>query len=143
MDNFIGLLTSFWGISVLLILIVYIYILDVTSKKNKRSRDRESELNSQPTNKTPLYAVLGLIFILLFLTLPFHYILYKHNFAVFPKNQMTFSNTYLDDEDIDGLIKRYNDANIQEKQAMDAEPLMRKLREKGIIVTLPLVDPIK
>lgn len=82
------------------------------------------------------------IIIILGLALPFHYVFYKndYDFTMFPKNEMTFSNTFLTDEDIDGLIKRYNDASFFEKQAINSEPLMRKLREKGIIIEKGLFD---
>lgn len=83
------------------------------------------------------------IIIILILTLPFHYVFYQHDFTMFPKNQITFSNTVLTDEDIEGLIKRYNNASLYEKQAMNTEPLMRKLREKGIIIEKELFDEDK
>ena len=69
----------------------------------------------------------------LFITLPFHYVVYKKEFLIFPKNQITFSNTIIDGDDIKGLIQRYNAASLFEKQAINNDPLMRKLREKGII----------
>lgn len=61
-------------------------------------------------------------------------VFYQNDFTMFPKNQITFSNTVLTDEDIEGLIKRYNDASLYERQAINNEPLMRKLKEKGIII---------
>ena len=80
------------------------------------------------------------IIIVLILTLPFHYVFYQNDFTMFPKNQITFSNTFLTNEDIVELVKRYNDASLYEKQAMNTEPLMRKLREKGIIFEKGLFD---
>ena len=81
------------------------------------------------------------IFTILILTLPFHYVIEQHdNFTMFPKNQITFSNTFLTHDDIEGLIKRYNDASLYEKQAMNSEPLIRKLKEKGILIDKGLFD---
>lgn len=37
-------------------------------------------------------------------------------------------------DDIDKLIDRYNNASWMERQAINQEPLVRKLMEKGIIV---------
>lgn len=53
---------------------------------------------------------------------------------VFPKDNLSFSNTYISQDDIDKLIERYNDASFFEKQAINQEPFVRKLMEKGIIV---------
>ena len=78
---------------------------------------------------------IAIIIIILILTLPFHYFIGRDdNFSIFPKNQITFSNTFITQEDIEELIKRYNDASLYEKQAMNSEPLVRKLREKGLLV---------
>lgn len=77
-----------------------------------------------------------LIFLALLLagvTLPFHYI--PDRLIVFPKEQMTFSHTFITQKDIDYIIERYNNAdNIFEQQAIANEPLVRKLTEKGLIV---------
>ena len=76
------------------------------------------------------------IIIALLLTLPFHYVFYSGKFTMFPKNQLTFSGTLLTEEDISEIITRYNNANLFERQAINAEPLVRKLREKKILVDL-------
>jgi hypothetical protein len=52
---------------------------------------------------------------------------------MFPKDHFSFSNTFIFQDDIDKLTDRYNNASFFEKQAINQEPLMRKLREKGII----------
>ena len=65
-------------------------------------------------------------------TLPFHYV--PDQLKVFPKNNLTFSNTFIMQEDIDRIIERYNNTNIFEQRALNNEPLIRKLREEGIIV---------
>jgi hypothetical protein len=76
-----------------------------------------------------------LIFVALVLagaTLPFHYI--PDRLIVFPKEQMTFSHTFITQKDIDYIIDRYNNAdNIFEQQSIASEPLIRKLTERGII----------
>lgn len=91
--------------------------------------------------------ILGVIS--LFGTLPFHYVLKdgegydpqtgrtytikNAHFRVFPKEHFTFSNTFIVQNDIDNIIKRYNNANLLEQQAIRQEPLAKKLIEKKII----------
>lgn len=72
------------------------------------------------------------IVIMLIATLPFHYV--TASFMVFPKENLTFSNTFIIPDDIDKLIERYNNASLYEKQLINQEPLVRKLKEKGLIV---------
>lgn len=77
----------------------------------------------------------GMIFFLVVvvcLALPFHYL--PEHLMVFPKENLTFSNTIIFDSDINALIERYNNASMIERQAINQEPLMRKLVEKGLIV---------
>lgn len=83
------------------------------------------------SSKKPTYLIVFLV-VLLGATLPFHYIPSK--LMVFPKNNFTFSNTIITEEDINQIIKRYNSANIFEQTALNNEPLVRKLREVGVIV---------
>jgi len=65
-------------------------------------------------------------------TLPFHYV--PEQMRIFPKDNLTFSNTFIFQHDINKVIDRYNSARPIERQAINQEPLVRKLREKGIIV---------
>lgn len=83
------------------------------------------------SKKKPTYLIVFLV-VLLGVTLPFHYIPSK--LMVFPKNNFTFSNTIITEEDIDQIIERYNSANIFEQTALNNEPLVRKLREVGVII---------
>ncbi len=55
------------------------------------------------------------------------------NISAFPKENISLSNTFIFQDDIDKLIKRYNDASGIEKLAIMQEPLYRKLMEKGLI----------
>ena len=71
------------------------------------------------------------IVIVLGLTLPFHYI--PSAFMVFPKNNLTFSYTFITQSDISDIINRYNSASIFQREAMNNEPIVRKLMEKGLI----------
>jgi len=70
-------------------------------------------------------------FVLLVITLPFHYV--PSHLKVFPKNRITFSHTIITQEDIDNLIIRYNNASIFEKKTIRNEPFFRKLMEEGIL----------
>ncbi len=76
------------------------------------------------------FVIIGLIII--GAILPFHYI--PSRLMVFPKDNLTFSNTFITQKDIDKLVDRYNQASFFQKQAINQEPFVRKLMEKGIIV---------
>jgi predicted transcriptional regulator YheO len=52
---------------------------------------------------------------------------------VFPKNNLTFSYTIITEDYVEKLIDRYNNASFFEKQAINEEPIVRKLMEQGII----------
>lgn len=73
--------------------------------------------------------IAGVIFLLSFHVIPSRQ-------TIFPKENLSFSNTLITERDIDDLIKRYNDASWVERLTIAQEPLHRKLIEKGIIVTV-------
>lgn len=56
------------------------------------------------------------------------------NINVFPKENISFSNTFIFRDDIKDLIKRFNDADFIEKISISQDPLHRKLMEKGFII---------
>ena len=85
--------------------------------------------------KTPKQVLifLGVLFALsLFATLPFHYILSKGK--VFPKDNLTFTYTFINENDVNQLLERYNDASIIERNSIRNEPLFRKLVQIGILI---------
>ena len=63
--------------------------------------------------------------------LSFHII--PSRLTIFPKENLSFSNTFILEKDIEELIERHNNAPLLERLAINQEPLMRKLMEKGII----------
>lgn len=72
------------------------------------------------------------LLVVLGLTLPFHYV--PTALRMFPKDHFTFKHTIITQEDVDEVIKRYNNANnIFEQNAMNNDPFIRTLREQGII----------
>ena len=80
----------------------------------------------------PGYMKLGIvIFILLALTLPFHYV--PEELKMFPKERLTLNHTFIFQSDIDRLVKKYNDGNLFEKASMLNDPLYKKLMEEGLI----------
>ena len=91
----------------------------------------ENENKTKKGNKNPYAFWIIIALILLFATLPFHYV--PSALMVFPKDNLTFSNTFIMQGDIDKLVERYNNADFFERNAMNNEPLVRKLKEKGII----------
>lgn len=81
------------------------------------------------------YIKYGIILVVgLVMTLPFHYI--PTNLTAFPKDNFTFSNTFIFQSDIDQLIEKYNSASFIEKMSMMNEPLFKKLKEKGLIYNI-------
>jgi hypothetical protein len=98
--------------------------------------------------------IISIVAIILFATLPFHYFILggwvnqklagtdaevRINtgtiFKIYPKLNLTFSNTFVFQEDINMLIERHNNASWEERQVISAEPLYRVLIEKGFIET--------
>jgi len=73
-----------------------------------------------------------IIAIALIATLPFHYI--PSRSRVFPKDHLTFSYTFITEDDIENLIKRYNEGSFFEKLSLQEDALVKKLLENGIIV---------
>jgi hypothetical protein len=88
---------------------------------------------SETKNKKKNSYVGWIVFILIILglTLPFHWSLDYG--TVFPKEHLTFNKTFFTSEDVDNIIKRFNNASFIEKQAINQELFVRKLMEKGII----------
>lgn len=79
------------------------------------------------------YGWLILIALVLGFSLPFHYV--PSTLMMFPKENLTFSNTIITQGDIDALIKRHNECNnIFQTLPIRNEPLLRKLMEHGLIV---------
>ena len=77
------------------------------------------------------WAIVLLIGVIIIAALPFHYL--PDHMMVFPKENFTFSNTFVFQSDVNNLINRYNNASFIEKISMRKDPLVRKLMEKGII----------
>ncbi len=69
--------------------------------------------------------------ILLIAALGLHIVPYKGTF--FPKENFTFSNTFIFKSNVDALLERHNNASFLDKMAIKQEPLFRKLYEQGII----------
>ena len=87
---------------------------------------------SKPEKKSSYTGWILAVIIIIGATLPFHYI--PSALMVFPKDNLTFSNTFITPDDIHEIVKKYNDANYLEKEAMKQEPFLRKLMSKGIII---------
>jgi hypothetical protein len=89
------------------------------------------ENNTRPLRKSYSIWIIIFIIVVILATLPFHYALDYG--MIFPKEYLTFSNTFITREDVSKVLERYNNANFIEQQAIRQEPLARKLIEKGII----------
>ena len=72
--------------------------------------------------------------ILFVVMLPFHYVFYKGNYGIIPKYQLTFRYTLITTDEVESIIKKYNDANLFEKSTINNDPVMQILKEKGIII---------
>lgn len=93
--------------------------------------ENNEQTTAKPEKKSSYKGWIIFAVIVLGATLPFHY-LPEHG-LVFPKDNLTFSNTFIFQEDVDKLIDRYNNSSFFERQAINQEPLVRKLMEKGVI----------
>ncbi|MGM0649265.1 MAG: hypothetical protein ACQES1_02020 [Bacteroidota bacterium] len=88
--------------------------------------------NTKSKSKNNYVGWIIAIIIVLVITLPFHYI--PSRGMIFPKNELSFSHTIITESYIDDLIERYNNASFFERQAINQEPLVRKLMEKEVII---------
>ena len=136
-DNDSSLTTGVIFIMVIsLTLLIEGYILWSKGKKNiQRTANgfTTSEDVAVTDNGKKSYSkwIVGII-IFLVVTLPFHYV--PTALMAFPKDNFTFSYTIITQDDIDQLIKRYNNCgNLFEAQSIRNEPLFRKLTERGLI----------
>jgi len=75
-----------------------------------------------------------LIVIVILATLPFHYI--PSRSMVFPKDHLTFTNTFISESDIEDIVNRFNRASFFEKISMMNDPFMKNLKEHDIIVNI-------
>ena len=60
---------------------------------------------------------------------------YNGIFQIFPKDNFTFKDTFVNEDDIVKLIERHNSANFMDKSSIRSESLHKKLLEEGIIVS--------
>jgi hypothetical protein len=86
---------------------------------------------SEKSNIAFFGTIAFLIFFFYLLMLSFHYLPSKGQ--IFAKENLTFSNTIITDDDISELISNYNKASLFEKTALRNEPLFRKLLQQNII----------
>jgi len=72
------------------------------------------------------------VIVVVALTLPFHYII-APSFTVFPKDNLTFTNTFIFPSDINRMVEQYNHRGLTDVVLSKEDPLTKKLIEKGII----------
>ena len=103
------------------------------NNNEKELKSEVPELNNKSTSRTKKSSVFigGILIVFLLACLFFHFI--PDRGIIFPKDTPTFNNTFISQSDIDKLIDRFNNASVFEQQAINQEPLMRKLMEKGIV----------
>ena len=106
------------------------------SEEVKLAEEKVSKLNSKDKKsaikrkRRPIrLAIIGVV--ILVITLSFHFV--PSRGMVFAKSHLTFSYTIITEDDIQEIIKRYNNASFSQRIAMNNEPIIRKLMEKGII----------
>jgi hypothetical protein len=116
---------------VVAVVVFSIVILVANKLLGKSNPSEPSPPKPSPPKEKSYTGWILTVIIIIGATLPFHYV--PSHLAVFPKDNLTFSNTFITETDIDELLKRYNDASSFEKQSINQEPLMVKLRAKGIV----------
>ncbi len=98
----------------------------------------EETYTDTKTNKNYIKWII-FVLIVLGLTLPFHYV--PTALRMFPKDHFTFKHTIITTDDVDDIIKRYNDAKtIFQQNAMNSDPFIMTLREQGILVDIDRKD---
>lgn len=110
-------------------------IQDLTSQDPSKHENQQSHqpiIIKKGGSSAPVW-ILVILLLILGATLPFHYI--PSRGMIFPKNSLTFSYTIITEDDINTIISRYNKASLIEMQAINNEPVVRKLMEQGIIVS--------
>ena len=63
----------------------------------------------------------------------FHWCVYNESLYVFPKENISFKDTFIHEGDVDELIKRYNNSSSIDKRAISHESLHKALIREGII----------
>ncbi len=116
-------------ITLIILMFVYVFYSIIMSRKAKAHQP--SHIGQATKKSYGGWIMGGVVVAILFFLLSFHII--PDYLMIFPKEHLTFSNTFINKSDVDNLIDRYNDASLFEKQTIRQEPLMRKLIEKGII----------
>ena len=76
--------------------------------------------------------LLSSILLITILTLPFHYAFYT--LKVFPKANISFRHTFISEDEVDGIIEKYNSSNQLEQTQMESEAYFRSLKEEGMII---------
>ena len=113
---------------------------NIDESENKNEEKIKSDSDNQSVlqfkiklpwkNKNNLFFLI--LVIVLITTLPFHYV-FQDGIKVIPKDNFTFSNTFVSDSDINKIITRYNGENFFGKLEMRKEPLVKKLIENDIL----------
>lgn len=88
----------------------------------------------KPERKSPYLGLVAMGVIILIAILPFHYVFYNGRLHVFPKDNFTFSNTVITNEDVSRIIKQYNNEAFIGKLSMRNDPIVKKLLDKGILI---------
>jgi hypothetical protein len=98
-------------------------------------------LNDLKSSSSKSYITLfSILIIVLLATLPFHYVFYNNEVKIFAKDNFTFKDTFVAEDDINKLIERINNANFWERSAIANESLYKKLTEEGIIIKKTEID---
>lgn len=110
---------------------------------NLRYQINENEVsekvNTTHRSKNGYFLFTMVVFLFLGITLPFHYVPSALKF--FPKDHFTFKYTIITEQDLDDIIKRYNNAsNVFEQNSMNNDPLIKSLKEQGIIYDIEKKD---
>jgi len=109
---------------------------DFNLAENIDNSDNWIPANPLPNKKNPVAQFIIFITVVLSLLLPFHYTPYISDSGfpiIFAKEHLTFKNTFVTRKTVDNLINRYNNAGLIEQIQINNDPLMVKLREKGIV----------
>jgi len=102
---------------------------EVMAARGALSQSNEGNKKRKSKRKQIAWAISAAVIV--FIALGFH--IAPEYGMIFPKDRLTFSNTFITSKDVNDVIRRYNNASIFERYAIEQEPLVRKLLEKGMI----------
>ena|ERR1700758_2723924 len=98
------------------------------------TNQKQETKNGQYSIKTQLIVLSSIAGAIMLYLLLFHNVICNDQWKVFPKENITFSNSFVNEDDIRALINKYNQSSFMDKIVLSNTPLWRTLTKEGCIV---------